>query len=312
MERKEQVPGIFAEYTLKPNPDFTLLAGIRTDFHNLLGTFVTPRIHLRYNMGEHITIRASAGKGYRTANVISENNYLMASARKMQWSHEVFQEEAWNYGFALVQHYTLWGRELQINAEYFRTDFQTQLVVDRETSASNIILAPLDGQSYSNSLQFDLRYEPIERLDVLLAYRLNDVKQTIGGQLLEKPLTSRYKGLVTFNYTTNLKKWMFDYTVQFNGGGRIPRVHEEWMDRADISGDFFEFSPYTVMNAQITKYFRYWNVYLGAENFTDFKQKNPVAGADNPFGPEFDATNVWGPVMGRRIYLGLRFNLNYK
>lgn len=312
MNRTEQVPGVFAEYTFKPGEHLTFMAGIRNDFHNLFGTFVTPRLHFRYNVGDHVTIRASAGKGHRTANVISENNYLLANARRLQWTDDIFQEKAWNYGLALVQYYTLWDRELQLNAEYFRTDFQTQLVVDRETSAENIILAPLDGKSYSNSLQFDLRYQPVERLDMLLAYRHNDVKQTIGGQLLEKPLTSRYKGLITFNYTTNLKKWMFDYTIQFNGGGRIPRVYEEWMDRADISGDFFEFSPYTVMNAQITKYFRYWNVYLGAENFTDFKQKNPVAGADDPFGSDFDATNVWGPVMGRRIYLGLRFSLNYQ
>jgi outer membrane receptor for ferrienterochelin and colicins len=311
-ERTEQVPGIFAEYTFKPSEDFTLLAGIRTDFHNLFGTFVTPRMHFRYNLGEFVTVRGSAGKGYRTANVISENNYLLANARPLQWTDDVFQEKAWNYGFAVVQNYALWGRELQLNAEYFRTDFLTQLVIDRETSAENIILAPLDGQSWSNSLQFDLRYQPIERLDMLLAYRHNDVRQTIGGQLLEKPLTSRYKGLITLNYTTNLKKWMFDYTIQFNGGGRIPRVHEEWMDRADISGDFFEFSPYTVMNAQITKYFRYWNIYFGAENLADFKQLNPIAAADDPFGPHFDATNVWGPVKGRRIYLGLRFNLNYE
>ncbi len=312
MDRTEQVPGIFAEYTFKPDEDLTFMAGIRSDFHNLFGTFITPRMHFRYNMGEHVTVRASAGKGYRTANVISENNYLLASARPMQWSNDVFQEKAWNYGFAIVQYYNLWGRDLQLNAEYFRTDFQTQLIIDRETSATNIILAPLDGQSYSNSLQFDLRYEPIERLDVLLAYRHNDVKQTIGGQLMEKPLTSRYKGLMTFNYTTNLKKWMFDYTIQFNGGGRIPRYPVEGMDLMQVSADYYEFSPYTVMNAQITKYFRYWNIYLGAENFTDFKQKNPVAGTDNPFGPDFDATNVWGPVMGRRIYLGLRFSLNYQ
>jgi outer membrane receptor for ferrienterochelin and colicin len=288
------------------------MAGIRSDFHNLFGTFVTPRMHLRYNMGEHITVRASAGKGYRTANVISENNYLLASARPMQWTNDVFQEKAWNYGFALVQHYFLWGRELQLNAEYFRTDFQTQLIVDRESSADNIILAPLDGESYSNSLQFDLRYQPIERLDMLLAYRHNDVKQTIGGQLVEKPLTSRYKGLITFNYTTNLKKWMFDYTIQFNGGGRIPHYPVEGMEQMQVSPDYYEFSPFTVMNAQITKYFRYWNIYLGAENLADFKQKNPVAGANNPFGPDFDATNVWGPVKGRRIYLGLRFSLNYQ
>jgi outer membrane receptor for ferrienterochelin and colicins len=127
-ERTEQVPGIFAEYTFKPSEDFTLLAGIRTDFHNLFGTFVTPRMHFRYNLGEFVTVRGSAGKGYRTANVISENNYLLANARPLQWTDDVFQEKAWNYGFAVVQNYALWGRELQLNAEYFRTDFLTQLL----------------------------------------------------------------------------------------------------------------------------------------------------------------------------------------
>ena len=253
--RKEQVPGVFAEYTLKPSEKFTLLTGIRTDFHNLFGTFVTPRMHARYQFSDNYTFRVNAGKGYRTSNVISENTFLMANARPLLWDEDVFQEEAWNFGVSFIQDYVVWGRDLQINAEYFYTNFQSQLVIDRETSAENIILAPLDGKSYAGSLQFDLKYQPIERLDMLLAYRVNDVKQTIGGILMEKPLTSRYKGLINLNYTTNLKKWMFDYTIQFNGGGRIPYV---WSD-ANTTATAKEFSPFTVMNAQITKYFRYWN-----------------------------------------------------
>ena len=311
ISRTEKVPGIFAEYTMKPSPDFTFMAGVRADFHNLFGTFYTPRTHLRYQAGKHVTFRASAGKGYRTANVISENTFLLASARPVQWSDDVFQEKAWNYGIAVIQNYSLLGRNLQLNAEYFRTDFQTQLVIDRETSADAIILEPLNGKSYANSVQFDVRWQPVKRLDMLLAYRINDVKQTIGGELKEKPLNSRYKGLVNFNYATNLKKWMFDYTIQFNGGGRIPRYPVEGMDRVQISNDYYAFKPFTVMNAQITKYFRYWNIYVGSENLTNFKQKNPIAGADNPCGPQFDATNVWGPVLGRKIYVGLRFKIDY-
>ena len=311
ISRQEKVPGVFAEYTLKPSENLTFMAGIRADFHNIFGTFITPRTHFRYKMGEHVTIRTSAGKGYRTANVLSENLYLLANFRPLLIEEEVMQEEAWNYGLTIVQNYTLLGRDFQINAEYFRTNFKSQLVVDRETSAENIILAPLNGKSFANSAQFDLRWQPINRLDMLLAYRINDVQQTIGGVLKEKPLTSRYKGLVNLNYSTNLKKWMFDYTIQFNGGGRIPRYHEEWMDRVDMDGNFYEFAPYTLMNAQVTKYFRYWNIYVGSENITNFKQQNPIAGVDNPFGNQFDATNIWGPTVGRRIYMGLRFNLNY-
>jgi outer membrane receptor for ferrienterochelin and colicin len=312
LDRVENVPGVFAEYTFKPIENLTLMAGIRADSHNLFGSFVTPRMHFRYKLNDHITLRANAGKGYRTANVITENNYLLASYRQLQWQDKNMLEEAWNYGASIVQDYILWGRELQINTEFFRTDFQSQLIVDRESSSDFVILSPLSGKSYANSLQLDVRYQPVERLDVLLAYRINDTKQTIAGELKEMPLTSRYKGLINLNYSTNLKKWMFDYTVQFNGGGRIPRSYEEWQNNVDISGDFYEFQPYTVMNAQVTKYFRYGSIYLGAENLANFKQPNPIEGAENPYAPGFDATNIWGPVMGRKIYLGVRFQLNYK
>ncbi len=304
IQRTEKVPGIFSEYTFKPNSNFTLMAGIRADFHNDFGAFVTPRMHLRYNFANHFTIRTSAGKGYRTANVLSENTFMLANARPLSWSDDAVQEEAWNYGFAFVQNYELFDRDLTINAEFFRTDFQSSLLVDRESSATYILLNESTGKAYANSLQLDVRWQPIERLDLLLAYRKNDIKQTINGQLKDKPLTNDYKALINLNYTTNMKKWMFDYTLQFNGGGRIPLTPES-LSTED------RFGAYTVMNAQVTKYFRYWNIYAGVENLTNFKQDNPIEGADNPFGSEFNATNVWGPVMGRKIYVGLRFKLDY-
>jgi outer membrane receptor for ferrienterochelin and colicin len=312
IQRTEKVPGIFSEYTYKPNANFTLMTGIRADFHNIFGTFVTPRMHFRYHFGGYFTLRGSAGKGYRTANVLSENIYMLANSRPLQWDTDVMQEEAWNYGLAFIQNYTLLGRDLTLNAEYFRTDFQSQLIVDRETSGDYIFLTPLDGKSVASSLQIDLRWQPIERLDMLLAYRVNDIKQTIGGELKDKPLNNKYKGLINFNYTTRLKKWMFDYTIQLNGGGRIPRYPGEEIYYSQTKDGFDSFDPYSVMNAQITKYFRYWSIYVGVENLTNFKQKHPIEGADNPFGPQFSATNVWGPVMGRKFYMGLRFNLNYE
>jgi outer membrane receptor for ferrienterochelin and colicins len=308
MYRKESVPGLFSEYTFKPSEKLTLMAGIRTDFHNTFGNFVTPRMHFRYQPDPRWTIRLSAGKGYRTANVLAENSFLLTSYRVLQFV-ETMQEEAWNYGFNFIQSYKLFDRDLQISAEIYRTDFIKQLLVDRETDPNHIIIAPLAGDSYATSWQVDVRYPIIRNLDLTVAWRQNDVKQTIGGVLLEKPLTSRYKGLITMNYTTNLKKWMFDYTVQFNGGGRLPLVLEDMTHR--MNHNYPEFPSYTIMNAQVTRYFRKWSVYAGSENLTDFMQMHPVQGADNPFEPGFDATQIWGPVSGRRIYAGIRFTLNY-
>ncbi len=311
MNHYESVPGMFAEYTLKPSDRFTLMTGIRYDHHNRYGSFLTPRAHLRFQPDPRFTFRASAGKGYRSAQVLAENSFLLSNYRKLDFDETVW-EEAWNYGISFLQQYRLLDRDLQISAEFYRTSFLQQLVIDKETSADLIFLKPLAGKSFANSLQVDIRYPVIRNFDLILAWRMNDVRQTIGGKLLEKPYTSRYKGLVSANYTTSLKKWMFDYTIQLNGGGRLPvLLQTPGLQPSSWSHDDLRFPAYTVMNAQITRYFRVWNIYAGTENLTGFRQDHPVLGADRPFEPGFDATNIWGPVMGRRLYLGLRFTLNY-
>lgn len=302
----QTVPGVFSEYTWKPIEKITMLAGIRADFHSTFGSFVTPRFHLRYGPTEALSFRVSAGKGYRAPRILAENAYLLANARSLNVEEENVMEEAWNFGASANQEFQIAKRPLHVGVEYFRTEFINQLVVDRESSASQIILAPLDGKSYANSYQLELRYELLPRLDVTAAYRVNDVKQTINDQLLRKPLTSKYKGLVAINYTDRLKKWMFDYTVQFNGGGRLPVVADNPMNSPT------EFPSYKVMNAQITKYFRFWDLYLGSENLLDYTQDHPVLDAENPFGQNFDATRIWGPVMGRKVYAGIRITINNK
>lgn len=302
----ETVPGLFSEYTLKPGPKVTFMAGLRADFHSVMGTFFTPRLHLRVEPFEHLNFRVSAGKGYRTPRIMAENSFLLATSRSLSIVEDQILEEAWNYGASTIYDVQVAGRPLSLIAEYFRTDFSNQLVVDRETSASQILLAPLDGKSFANSYQLEVRYEVLPRLDITTAYRVNDVRQTIGGQLLRKPLTSKYKALFTLNYSDRLKKWMFDYTAHFNGGGRLPG------NPSNSVGVHQEFPAFTVMNAQVTKYFRYWNVYLGVENLLDYVQDHPVIGADDPYGPKFDATQIWGPVMGRKFYAGIRITLNHK
>jgi len=300
--RVESVPGVFAEYTFKPHERLTLLTGIRADLHNRFGSFMTPRLHFRYQPAGWLTFRISAGKGYRTANVLAENQYLLSNYRSLSLV-ETMQEEAWNYGLSMVQHYRLFKKDLHLTLEYFRTDFIRQLVINKEADPEYIYLQPLDGKSFAHTFQAELRYPVIKNLDLTLAYRLNNVQQTINGQLQQKPFSGRYKGLATVNYTTNMKRWMFDYTLQLNGGGRLP------VYPGSLLPD--EFPSHTQMNLQITRFFRNWNIYAGSENLTGFRQENPVLGADHPFSPGFDATNVWGPVMGRRIYAGLRYTLKY-
>lgn len=305
-KRTEYVPGVFAEYTVNYK-DLTAMAGVRADYNSVFGTFISPRFHVRYNIADILHLRAAVGKGYRTPNVLAENNFLLASNRKIFIADNLKQEEAWNYGTTAHIFIPIWsGRELGLMAEWFYTDFSNQIVADMDSNPNAVSFDNLNGRSYSSSLQFEANLEIVKGFSATLAHRINDVKTTINGELREKPLNNRSKSLVTLSYQTPLNKWQFDYTAQFNGGGRLPDpdvVNPLWEK---------EFNPFTIMNAQITKNFRTWSVYAGAENITDFVQHQPIIDVQNPFGDNFDASMVWGPMHGRTFYVGMRWALAKK
>ncbi|MPM68330.1 hypothetical protein SDC9_115262 [bioreactor metagenome] len=198
----------------------------------------------------------------------------------------------------------VFNKELSLTGEWYYTNFENQVVIDTDTDVHAVHFYNLDGKSFSHSIQFEASMEVVKGLTMTLAHRFNDVQTTIGGELREKPLTNRYKSLATASYQTPLKKWQFDFTAQFNGGGRMPDP--------DINNPLWnnEFPAYTIMNAQITKYFRTWSLYLGSENIGNFIQENPIIDVVNPLSNNFDATNIWGPTHGRKIYVGLRWSID--
>lgn len=305
MNEKETVPGIYAQYTFNLDHRLTAMAGIRADHSSVYGTFVTPRLHLKYMPTDMLTLRLSAGKGYRTPHALAENNYLLASGRRLVID-DLEQEEAWNYGASAALNIPLLGETLKLNAEYYYTRFMAQAITDYDTDPGVIHIGNLNGKSYSHTLQIDATYPIFKGMTLTAAYRLNDVKATYGGRLLEKPLTSKYKGLITASYKTPLGLWQFDATLQLNGGGRMPDPYElpdgtmSWNKR---------FGSYEQLSAQITRWFRHWSVYVGGENLTGFTQKTSIYGADNPWGTGFEPTLVWGPVHGRMFYAGVRINI---
>ena len=301
---KETTPGAYVQYTYNLDNKLTAMAGIRADHSNRYGTFVTPRFHVKYTPNEIISLRLSAGKGYRTVYALAENNNLLASGRTLVID-DLKQEEAWNYGVSTSWYIPLFEKTLKVNAEYYHTHFSQQAVIDYDSDPTKIHIANLDGKSYSNTIQVDATYPIVSGLELTAAWRLNDVKCTYGGELMEKPLTSRYKGLVTASYKTPLGLWQFDATLQLNGGGRMPTPYTladgtpSWDSR---------FKAYEQVSAQITRWFRHFSVYIGGENLTGFRQKHPIINAANPWSDTFDPTMVWGPVQGAMFYAGIRIN----
>ena len=307
-DRRERVYGAFFQYTGHFWEKLTVMAGVRYDYHNLYDGFVTPRLHIAYAPDDFTMLKLSAGRGSRAANVLADNSYLLASAHpmyvngKLLASHpeeigKLDMERAWNFGVQLNRKFVVFGRMLNINLDYYRTDFTHQVVVDNESDPEKVNFYNLDGDSYSNCYQVEVKYELIPRLDVVGAYRYNDVKTTIGKRLMRAALQSRYKGLLNLSYYTNMRKWQFDFTTQFNGPGRLPNG----------MGDFESFR---IMNAQVSKFFRKWSLYAGCENIGDFMQMHPIIAAEAPWSKDFDSSKIWGPVHGRKFYIGVRFGID--
>ena len=301
----ETTPGIYAQYTYKIGEQFTLMGGLRWDHSNIYGRFVTPRMHLKYSPNAILTLRGSVGKGYRTNHVMAEYNYLLASSRQILIDNNLDQEEAWNYGLSAAITIPIGERTVNLNAEYYYTTFLHQMLVDMDSNPHAVHFTNLMGDSYSHTWQAEITSEIFNGFTMTATYRRTNVKSTYGGVLRDKPLTNKYKGLITAQYKPGLGKWQFDATLQLNGGGRMPDPYPT-ADGA-LSWDS-HYKGFEQLNAQVTRFFRHWSIYAGGENITGRKQKNPIIAADDPWGKNFDATMVWGPVHGAIYYIGVRLN----
>jgi outer membrane receptor for ferrienterochelin and colicins len=310
--RIEQVPGAFFEYTYDYLDKISIIAGVRVDHHNLFGTFFTPRIHTRFNLTETTTLRLSAGKGTRVANVLTENTGVLASSRELVFSglqttkaYGYKPDQAWNYGLNFSQDFTLDYHPGSITFDYYFTNFKNQVVLDFDKSAREANFFGLTGKSYSHSMQLQIDYQLMRRFDLRLAYRWLDVRTNYLNGMLTKPLIAKHRAFINLAYETK-NKWKFDYTVQWIGKQRIPdtSINPEEYQLNTYSND------YVMMNAQVTKDFKdKWSVYIGMENLTNFKLAAPIVAANQPFSDYFDSSLVWGPVFGRMAYLGFRYKL---
>ena len=314
-ERTENSFGGFFEYAFDNLEEINMTAGIRIDHHNLMGTFITPRFHIRYTPWEKSAFRASFGRGKRSANIFTENQKIFASSRTINVVDEEGEiygldpEIAWNYGVSYLQGFNLFGRKADVTLDFYRTDFENQIVVDYE-NPTEVSFYNLNGKSYANSFQVEFNYNVFERFDLRTAYKFYDIKTQYNSGKLEKPLTPKHRLFANASYEThkegNGSKWKFDATYNWLSEQRFPSTVS--------SPEPFQLPEYSptvgTLNAQVTKVFsNKFEVYLGGENITNVKQNDPIVSANNPFGPYFDTTMVYGPIFGSMYYAGLRFKI---
>ncbi|MFV8376735.1 TonB-dependent receptor plug domain-containing protein [Flavobacterium sp. LB1P71] len=308
--------GAFFEYTYDNEDNFSIILGGRIDNHNRLGTFLTPRLHVRYNPWEKGVLRFSAGRGKRSANIFAENQQLFASSRTfdvLDSNGKIYglnPEIAWNYGVSFVQKFILFGKSADVGFDFYRTDFQNQVIVDVLQSPQQVLFYNLNGKSVANSLQVEFNYEILDHFNFRSAYKYYDVRTDYISGNYQKPLQAKHRFFGNLEYETHIgekgKQWKFDYTFNWIGKQQLPNTASNPMnDRLP------EFSPsYSLMNAQITRTFSsIFEMYVGGENIGNYTQEKVILGSEKPFGPNFDTSIVYAPVFGQMYYAGLRFKI---
>ena len=316
VSRIDNSVGAFFEYTFDDNDKFSYILGGRMDYHNRLGVFFTPRLHVKYNPWEKAVLRFSAGRGKRAANIFAENQNLFASSRVfsvLDTNGKIYgldAEIAWNYGLSFTQNFMFFGMKADTTIDFYRTDFQNQAVVDVMNSSQQVLFYNLDGKSYANSLQLDFNLEIIKHLNLRTAYKYYDIATDYISGSFQRPLQAKHRFFGNVEYATHIvekgKQWKFDFTWNWLGKQQLPNTatnpHHDRLPN---------FSPsFSTMNAQITRTFSStFEIYVGGENIGNYTQHKAVLGAENPFGPTFDTSIVYAPVFGQMYYAGLRFKI---
>lgn len=324
LSRRETVAGMMAEYTYsRPNldmdmPDFVLVLGGRIDWNSRFGWLATPRMSAKYNFTKNSVVRLSAGRGFRSPNLVAENISLLASNRLFKFADNIGVEEAWNYGVNYTHNFKIAKREASFSFDAYRTDFVNQVLVDVEQaplvtgSDTSFFVAFYNspGQSFSTSLLANFQYNLLPGLDIKLSYKWNDVRAEFAdGKLKRQPLVARQRGLVMLDYTTPKKHWVFNTYVQIIGEQRLP-------DNSYVPHEYtHDFPPTTpvfgLWNAQITRRLgKQWEVYAGCENITGYQQHHAIIAAEEPESPFFNGSQVWAPMMRQVGYLGVRFSVD--
>lgn len=303
--RTERMPGVFMEHTLKRDR-LSIVSGLRFDMNDRFGNALSPRLHVKYDVNPLTVLRASVGHGFRTANPLVENAAVMASSRWIALEGRLGMERAWNFGASALRKFKWLDRKWAIAVDAYHTRFTQQLIADLDRDPRTLALYMLDGPSHANSVLTDLQVDLSRSFQLKLSHRWYEVRSTYDGRLLERPFTPSHRGLIDLAYTSPEEHWRFDISLNLFGEGRIPVT-------ALNPTDALRFPPrspaFATLHAQVTHATGAWEFYLGGENLTSTLQQRQAIAPDDPYGPYFDASLIWGPTNKAMIYGGLRYDL---
>lgn len=303
---RESFPGVFTEISWDNITDrLSVLAGVRADFHNEYNTIVTPRTLLKYELTDNTLLRASIGTGFRVPKVFIENMNILSGSKSLIVENNLNPDKIINYGLSVTHDFNMEDVSGFINLDFYRSDFNSRVITIYDREPGKVFVENMNGNSHSNVFQSEVNINLPLQIGFTGAYKFTEFIVDHNGLKQNEPFVPKHQLMGTLSYIAPGNDWMFDLIA--NWFGKRPLPSTEFNPPQYRLGNQSE--PYTILNFQVTKVWNMFEFYAGVENIFDKKQSNPIIAADDPFGPYFDTSFIYGPTSGREFYGGFRFKI---
>ena len=323
------VPSLFVQNEISLTKNHKLLLGGRYDYDNRHGSIFTPRLAFRYKPTDDDIFRVNAGTGFRIVNLFTEEHAALSGSRDLVIQNKLKPEQSFNINANYLKKiYTKKGQILSLDWSTWYTYFTNAIRPDYDTNPNLVIYDNLEGSATSFGLSFSLDAVISPHFKGLIGGTIQDVSQKEDGIRRQQILTEKFSGTWALTYTNLKNNFTIDYTGNIYGPMRLAVLGP--LDPRQKNAPIW-----SIQNILFTfKKFKNIELYTGLKNILNWtpNKGNPfiiaraddpfddnvsfdnngsaIVTANNPYGLTFDPTYIYAPNQGRRLFFGLRYNLN--
>ena len=323
------VPSLFVQNEMSLTKKHKLLLGGRYDYDIRHGSIFTPRLAFRYKPTEDDIFRVNAGTGFRIVNLFTEEHAALSGSRDLVIQNKLKPEQSFNINANYLKKiYTKKGQILSLDCSTWYTYFTNAIRPDYDTNPNLVIYDNLEGSATSFGLSLSLDAVISPHFKGLIGGTIQDVSQKENGIRRQQILTEKFSGTWALTYTNLKNNFTIDYTGNIYGPMRLAVLGP--LDPRQKNAPIW-----SIQNIQFTfKKFKNIELYTGLKNILNWTPNkgnpfiiaraddpfddnvsfdnngNAIVTANNPYGLTFDPTYIYAPNQGRRLFFGLRYNLN--
>jgi len=323
--------GVFVQDEWSVTEKFTVVPGVRFDMHHSEEEYladkqifdttffpktefdqnsVNPRIALKYDISNRVTIRASAGTGFRAPYGFSEDLHLCSGSPRIWKSSDLKPETSVSYNLSA----DYYGRKILLNVNIFRTNLKDK--IDYTEADPSVAAIGYDyqwknmGNAFVQGIEFSIKANLLKNLDFGVDLTCNQGEYDSEREEWEKAkYASDSKYISRFPETTanikleyNPKTWNFTIKGNYQGKMYIDYFNEDIKPAIGDQSKIKRTDPFMLFNARISKRFKIFKIYAGANNIFNCLQDEKYLD---------DAAFMYAPVYGTMFYGGVSIDIKH-